>query len=78
QGPLGRVVRERIRRRELRLLFPGWRPQPLQVHALYPATRVLPARVRVWVDWLVTLYAEEEAEAKRFLEEAERAASRGR
>jgi LysR family transcriptional regulator for bpeEF and oprC len=76
QGPLGRVVRERIRHRELRLLFPGWRPEPLSVHALYPATRVLPARVRVWVDWLVTLYAEEEAEAKRFLQEAERVASR--
>lgn len=78
QGPLGRVVRERIHRRELRLLFPGWRPEPLPVHALYPATRVLPARVRAWVDWLVTLYAEEEVEAKRFLVEAERAASRRR
>ena len=78
QGPLGRVVRERIRRRELRILFPGWRPEPLPVHALYPATRVLPARVRAWVDWLVTLYAEEEAEANRFLEEAEKAASRRR
>ena len=78
QGPLSPAVRERIRRRELRLLFPGWRPEPLPIQVLYPQTRVLPARVRAWVDWLVTLYAEEEAEANRFLEEAERTASRRR
>ena len=64
QGPLSPAVRERIRRRELRLLLPGWRPEPLPIQVLYPPTRVLPARVRAWVDWLVTLYAEEEAEAE--------------
>jgi len=78
QGPLSPGVRERIRRRELRLLFPGWRPDPLPTHVLYPETRVLPARVRAWVDWLVTLYAEEAAEAQRFLVETERAAMRRR
>ncbi len=33
-------------------LLPGWGPEPLPTHVLCPATRVLPARVRVWVDWL--------------------------
>jgi LysR family transcriptional regulator for bpeEF and oprC len=78
QTPLSRGVRERIRRRELRLLFPGWRPESLPVHVLYPETRVLPARVRVWVDWLVGLYREEERETQRFLVEAERAVMRRR
>jgi len=78
QVPLSAGVRERIRRRELRLLFPGWRPDPLPTHVLYPETRVVPARVRAWVDWLVTLYAEEAAEAQRFLVQAEGAAKRRR
>lgn len=78
QTPLSPGVRECIRRRELRLLFPGWRPDPLPTHVLYPETRVVPARVRAWVDWLVTLYAEEAAEAQRFLVQAESAAMRRR
>src|SRR5262249_20467146 len=78
QTPLGPAVREAIRRRELRLLLPGWRSDPLPTHVLYPETRVVPARVRVWVDWLVALYAEEVAEAERFRVEAERAAMRRR
>ena len=78
QVPLSAGVRERIRRRELRLLFPGWRPDSLPTHVLYPETRVVPARVRAWVDWLVTLYAEEAAEAQRFLVQAEGAAKRRR
>jgi LysR family transcriptional regulator for bpeEF and oprC len=73
QAPLSAGVRERIRRGELRVLMPGWRPEPLPTHVLYPAARVLPARVRAWVDWLVTLYSEEGEAAQRFLEEAERA-----
>ena len=78
QVPLSAGVRERIRRRELRLLFPGWRPDSLPTHVLYPETRVVPARVRAWVDWLVTLYAEQAAEAQRFLVQAEGAAKRRR
>jgi len=78
QAPLSPGVRERMSRRQLRLLMPGWRPEPLPTHVLYPATRVLPARVRVWVDWLVTLYAGEGEAAQRFLVEAERAATRRR
>src|SRR5215813_2538950 len=78
QTPLGPAVREAIRRRELRLLLPGWRSDPLPTHVLYPETRVVPARVRVWVDWLVGLYAEEAAEAERFLVQAEAAVMRRR
>ncbi|HZJ55359.1 MAG TPA: LysR family transcriptional regulator [Myxococcaceae bacterium] len=78
QAPLSPGVRERIRRRELRVLVPGWRPEPLPTHVLYLATRVLPARVRVWVDWLVELYSDEGAAAQRFLVEAERGAARRR
>jgi LysR family transcriptional regulator for bpeEF and oprC len=71
QKPLSPMVREAVRRGELRVLMPGWRSEPLPTHVLYPPTRVLPARIRVWVDWLVTLYAEEVEAAQRFLVEAE-------
>ena len=43
---------------------------------LYPPTRVLPARIRVWVDWLVTLYAEEVEAAQRFLADVDHKAAR--
>jgi len=72
QAPLSLGLRERIRRGDLRVLMPGWRPDSLPQHVLHPGTRVLPARVRVWVDWLVTLFAEEDATARRFLAEVER------
>lgn len=78
QMPLGPRVREQIRGRALRVLMPGWRPEPLPTHVLYPPTRVLPARVRVWVDWLVGVYADEGEAAERFLVEAERGAARRR
>src|SRR5262249_40810500 len=75
---LSPMVREAVRRGELRILMPGWRSEPLPTHVLYPPTRVLPARIRVWVDWLVALYAEEVEAAQRFLAEAERTAARRR
>ena len=78
QTPLSPGTRERIRRGELQVLMPGWRPEPLPTHVLYPATRVPPARVRVWVDWLVGVFGEEASSAERFLAETERAATRRR
>jgi LysR family transcriptional regulator, regulator for bpeEF and oprC len=78
QAPLAPRLREHIRSRALRVLMPGWRPEPLPTHVLYPPTRVLPARVRVWVDWLVGVYAEEGKAAERFLVEAERGPARRR
>jgi LysR family transcriptional regulator for bpeEF and oprC len=71
QTPLSTGVRALVERGALRLLMPGWRSEPLPSNVLYLATRHLPARVRHWVDWLVTLYAAEGEKAARFLAEAE-------
>ncbi|MES2818230.1 MAG: LysR family transcriptional regulator [Pseudomonadota bacterium] len=38
-------------------VLPGCRPLPLPLTALYPAHRQLSRRVRVFVDWLVELFA---------------------
>ncbi len=38
---------------------------------LYPTARHLPARVRLFADWLVEFYAAEAETASRFLSEAE-------
>ena len=34
-----------------------WQPQPLPVHALYPANRHLSSKVRVFIDWATELFA---------------------
>lgn len=41
----------------LREVLPGLPPPPLPVHVLYAPQRQLPARLRVFVDWLVELMA---------------------
>jgi hypothetical protein len=51
--------------------MPGWRSEPLPSSVLYPAARHLPARVRLFADWLVELYAAEAETASRFLSAAE-------
>jgi hypothetical protein len=53
------------------MLMPGWRSEPLASSVLYPTARHLPARVRLFADWLVELYAAEAETASRFLSEAE-------
>lgn len=38
---------------ELVPVLPGWRSEPRDVHAIWPATRAMPRRVRAFVDFLV-------------------------
>jgi hypothetical protein len=71
QAPVGPEVRDRLSRGELRLIMPGWRSAPLPRKVLYPAGRHLPARVRLFIDWLVALFGAEDAAATAFLDAAE-------
>jgi LysR family transcriptional regulator for bpeEF and oprC len=67
QTPCGPAVRRHVEQGDLVLLFPDWRPAPLPLTVLYPRTRHLPARVRVFIDWVVELYREETRAAAAFV-----------
>lgn len=55
-APLWQVGPE-IAARRLRLLLPGHRPLPLPIHAVWPTSRRLSARVRALVDFLEHAFA---------------------
>jgi DNA-binding transcriptional LysR family regulator len=50
---LGYQVQDRLGRGELRAVLTRFEPQPIPIHVVYPQTRLLSARVRALVDWLV-------------------------
>jgi DNA-binding transcriptional LysR family regulator len=46
-------VRDAIAAGELRLLLEAYEPSPLPVNVACPHARLLPSRVRVFLDWFV-------------------------
>ena len=78
QTPCSRVVREHLAAGRLELVLPEWESEALPTWALYPRTMHVPARVRVFIDWVVELYAAEMAEAQGFVAEARRRAGQPR
>ena len=46
--------------KELVPVLQDWQPPPLPVHVLYPANRHLSTKVRVFVDWVAALFAQNE------------------
>jgi DNA-binding transcriptional LysR family regulator len=50
------MVRPAIERGELVPVLDAWRPAPLKVYIVYPPSRQLSAKVRVFVDWVTGLY----------------------
>ena len=50
-GPLWQV-RSLVDRGELELVLTRFEPQPIPIHALWPATKVLPARTQLFIDFL--------------------------
>lgn len=45
---------------QLLSVLQDWQPAPLPVHVLYPANRHLSTKVRVFVDWVADLFAQNE------------------
>jgi LysR family transcriptional regulator, regulator for bpeEF and oprC len=43
---------------ELVSVLEDWQPAPMPVHVLYPANRHLSTKVRVFVDWIAELFAQ--------------------
>ena len=54
------VVKEAMERRALDLLLADWLPEPSPLYVVYPQSRHLSRRVRVFVDWLSTLIGEDD------------------
>lgn len=54
------VVKEAMERRALDLLLADWLPEPAPLHVVYPQSRHLSRRVRVFVDWLSMLISDDD------------------
>jgi LysR family transcriptional regulator, regulator for bpeEF and oprC len=52
------VVKEAMERGALDLVLPEWFPEPSSLHVVYPRSRHLSRRVRVFVEWLTALISE--------------------
>jgi DNA-binding transcriptional LysR family regulator len=52
QGTLRVAAAEAVAQGKLVPLLPAWRCTPLQVHALLPGRRLVPAKVRAFLDLL--------------------------
>jgi DNA-binding transcriptional LysR family regulator len=50
------MVRPSIEAGKLVPLLPDWRPDPLQVYVAYPPSRRYSTKVRVFVDWVTSLF----------------------
>lgn len=51
------LVQQAIGLGELELVLPDWQPPSIPIHVVYPPNRHLSAKVRVFVDWIVALFA---------------------
>jgi LysR family transcriptional regulator, regulator for bpeEF and oprC len=51
------VLKDAMERRALDLVLADWFPEPAPLHVVYPQSRHLSHRVRVFVDWLAALIA---------------------
>lgn len=52
------VVKEAMERGALELVLADWLPEPSPLHVVYPRSRHLSRRVRVFVDWLSALVSD--------------------
>ena len=52
------VVAEAIARNELEVILPGFEREPIAMHAVFPASQHVPARVRLFIDFLVEEFGE--------------------
>jgi len=52
------VVKDAMEHGALDLVLPDWLPEPSPLHVVYPQSRHLSRRVRVFVDWLSALIAD--------------------
>jgi DNA-binding transcriptional LysR family regulator len=51
------MVRPSIERGELIVVLPEYRPKPLEIFVVYPPSRQLSTKVRVFIEWVTQIYA---------------------
>jgi DNA-binding transcriptional LysR family regulator len=66
---------EHLKHRALVPVLPTWRPQPTPLWAVFPGRRLMPAKTRVFIDALMTLFTSPECQAVEGKARAERARS---
>ena len=54
---------DHVRRKALVCVLPKWRPEPVPVWAVFPGRRLMPAKTRVFIDALMTLFTGPECQA---------------
>jgi LysR family transcriptional regulator, regulator for bpeEF and oprC len=57
QYPRTRVLDDALKAKQLALVLDDWNAGEMPLYVMYPRNRHLSARVRVFVDWIVDLYA---------------------
>jgi LysR family transcriptional regulator, regulator for bpeEF and oprC len=73
------VLKEAMERGALDLVLAGWFPEPSPLHVVYPQSRHLSRRVRVFVDWLTSLITDHDGiQLRSTLPEAQRARTQPR
>ena len=50
------MVRPSIERGELIVVLPEYRPKPLEAFVVYPPSRQLSTKVRVFIEWVTQIY----------------------
>ncbi len=67
QTPASLDVRQLVAAGHLKRVLAKWTSEPLPIFVLYPQTRRLPARVRVFIDWVAEVYRAELRLAEAFV-----------
>jgi LysR family transcriptional regulator for bpeEF and oprC len=50
------LAQPHIEARALHVIFPDWQGESVDAHVAFPSNRHLPAKVRVFVDWVIELF----------------------
>lgn len=45
-------VNEHIKQKRLRVVLESFQPQPRPINVIYPSGRLLPARTKVFIEWI--------------------------
>jgi DNA-binding transcriptional LysR family regulator len=52
------LARPHIEAGTLHVVFPDWKGETVQAHVAYPVNRHLPAKVRVFIEWVIQLFGQ--------------------
>lgn len=53
------LARDQIAAGVLHVVFPDWQGETVQAHVAYPVNRHLPAKVRVFIEWVIKIFEQQ-------------------